>query len=130
MHREKGFTVIELIVVIILALAVSTLFFIQKQNISAASRDKQRKTAINAMYYDLEKVFYPKYHYYPDHIDSKNLTAVDPALFKDPNGYKVNQPQSSYHYLPSGCVSGKCQSYKLRTTLEKESDYVKQAAQN
>ncbi len=130
MRSQKGFTVIELIVVIILALAVATLFFIQKQNINAASRDKQRKTAINAMYYDLEKVFYPKYHYYPDHIDSKNLTAIDPDLFKDPNGYKVNNPKSSYHYLPSGCAKDKCQSYKLRTTLEKEADYIKYAAQS
>ena len=125
MHRQKGFTVIELIVVIVIALAVATLFFVQKQGVDMAARDKQRKTAINAMYYDLEKVFYPQNHYYPAQLNQKTLKAVDPSLLKDPSGQKVNQPKSDYRYLPSNCQGGKCQSYTLRTTLEKEADYIK-----
>lgn len=130
MHRQKGFTVIELIVVIILAFAVAVLFFVQKQNIQATSHDQQRKTAINAIYYDLEKVFYPQNHYYPSQINSSNLTAVEPNLFKDPSGQKINQPKSNYRYLPSGCVQDQCKSYILRTTLEKEADYTKHSKHN
>ncbi len=130
MHRQKGFTVIELIVVIIVALAVATLFFIQKQGVDMAARDKQRKTAINAVYYGLEKVFYQENHYYPSQINQKTLSVVDPSLFKDPSGEKINQPKSNYRYLPSSCIKDKCKSYTLRTTLEKEADYIKHSEHN
>jgi len=41
------------------------MFFVQKDNIQTIANDDKKKTAINAMYYGLEKVFYAKNKFYP-----------------------------------------------------------------
>lgn len=126
MHkRNSGFTVIELIIIIILIGFASIFVFIQKQNIEISANDKSRKTAINAMYYSLEEVFYPKNKYYPQSISSENLKSVDPDLFTDPDGIMINEANSSYTYKPINCTENKCKGYTLTSTLEKEADYVK-----
>ena len=89
MKHSKGFTVIELIVAIVIVGVTATLLLIQKNNFDAAKRDAERKIAINAMYYNLEEVFFEKNGYYPSTIDSKTLRAMDPALFTDPEGVKL-----------------------------------------
>lgn len=125
MKRTSGFTVIELLIVTVFLAFAAVLFFIQKNNLEVASRDAQRKTAINAMYYDLEEVFYAKNQYYPMSIDKSNLTALDPALLTDPEGNTVGSAKSDYRYEPTNCLNGKCKSYTLRANLENEADYVK-----
>jgi len=125
MKRSQGFTVIEIIVVILFLGVATTLLFIQKNNLAATQRDSQRKTAINAMYYNLEEVFYEKNGYYPSQIDSKTLRAIDPALFTDPRGTKMNDPSAEYHYDATDCQSDHCKGYKLSADLEKEASYVK-----
>jgi type II secretory pathway pseudopilin PulG len=125
MKRSHGFTVIEIIVIIAFLGVAMTVFFTQKANLSATQRDSQRKTAVNAMYYDLEEVFYAKNGYYPLKIDSHTLTAMDPSLFTDPNGVAINQPGANYRYEPTACDNDKCASYTLHASLEKEADYVK-----
>ena len=65
MPSKKGFTVLELMVVGAFAALLVVFFFIQKANVDAMSRDDQRKTAINAMYYALEEYYYPEFGYYP-----------------------------------------------------------------
>ena len=72
-RTQSGFTVIELIIVIVFLSAATILLLIQRGNLEAADRDDKRKTAINAMYYNLEEVFYAKNGYYPATIDEKNL---------------------------------------------------------
>ena len=123
--HSNGFTILELIFVIILASSASVIFFIQKNNIEVTARDNAKKTAINAMYYSLEEVFYPNNKYYPQTINSDVLKSMDPDLFKDPNGIKIGETGSTYTYEPKDCVENKCKSYKLKATLEKEADYVK-----
>jgi type II secretory pathway pseudopilin PulG len=125
MKNSRGFTVIELIVAIVFLLTAATVLFMQKNNLSAAQRDDQRKTAINAMYYNLEEVFFEKNGYYPSKIDSKTLRAMDPELFTDPDGFKMNEADSNYRYEGTNCDNDKCKSYTLRADLEKEADYVK-----
>jgi len=125
MKRSQGFTVIELIVAIVFVGAAATLLFIQRDNLEATHRDNQRKTAINAMYYNLEEVFYEKNGYYPSKIDSKTLRAVDPDLFTDPSGVKMNEAGSEYHYQSLNCDNDKCKSYKLTADMEKEATYTK-----
>jgi type II secretory pathway pseudopilin PulG len=125
-RTQQGFTVIELIVAIVFLAAATTLLFIQKSNLEATQRDSSRKTAVNAMYYNLEEVFFTKNGYYPSKVDSKTLRAMDPALFTDPNGFKMNDdPESAYRYDGTNCTNDKCKSYTLRADLEKEDDYVK-----
>jgi Tfp pilus assembly protein PilE len=50
--RSKGFTVIEILFVVLVVGAASIIFFVQKHNIEVSARDAQRKTAINAMFYE------------------------------------------------------------------------------
>lgn len=122
---SSGFTVIELFVIVILLGLASVLFFVQKNNVEVSARDQERKTAINAMYYSLEEVFYKANSYYPATIDATVLPSVDPELFTDPDGVKIGEADSEYRYEPTNCADDKCQSYSLRTTLENEADYVK-----
>jgi type II secretory pathway pseudopilin PulG len=125
MKRSNGFTVIEIIVAILFLATVTAILLVQKGNLNATTRDNERKVAINAMYYDLEEVFYAKNGYYPSSIDSKTLTAMDPSLFTDPSGVAMGQPSADYRYDGTDCTNTQCKSYTLRANLEKEADYVK-----
>jgi prepilin-type N-terminal cleavage/methylation domain-containing protein len=123
--KQRGFTVIELLVVIVLLLTLGVLFWIQKNNIETATRDDKRRTAINAMYYDLEEVYYPKHKSYPKTIDENVLTAMDKGLLTDPSGVKIGDAMSDYRYEPVNCNGDECGGYTLRSALENEADFVK-----
>lgn len=125
MKRSHGFTVIEIIVVILFLGVATALLLIQKENLAASQRDEQRKTAINAMYYNLEEVYFEKNGFYPAKIDSKTLRAVDPILFTDPMGVKMNEQDSEYRYSGNNCENEKCKGYTLSAELEKEATYTK-----
>jgi prepilin-type N-terminal cleavage/methylation domain-containing protein len=125
MKRKNGFTAIELIVVIILA-GIATIFFaFQKAASDALDRDSYSKTAINAMFYNLEEVFYAEQGFYPLTIGETNLRAMDPEFFTDPYGVNIGDTASSFTYEPAGCEEEKCAKYTLRARLEKENEYVK-----
>lgn len=126
MKKSSGFTVIELLIVIVVMAVGVWLFFSEKTTVEAVQRDSQRKTAINAIYYSLEEVFYDKNHYYPQAIDSKTLRAVDPVLFNDPYGTALGTSDSDYRYETTGCTTdGHCTGYTLQSNMERESAYVK-----
>jgi Tfp pilus assembly protein PilE len=125
MKHQRGFTVIELLVMIAFVAAAATIFMIQKNDIETGNRDKQRKTAINAMHYALEKAYFKELGYYPQKLDEKTLIAVDPSLLKDPKGKMIGEQGSDYRYEPNACAGGKCKGYMLRADLEKEQDYIK-----
>ena len=125
MRKKSGFTIIELLVVIAFASLALVLFFLQKANVDAMNRDKDRKTAINAMYYALEEGFYQQNGYYPETISESNLKVIDPQLFTDPSGLNVGEAGCSYTYIAANCEDGECKEYTLRATLEKEDDFIK-----
>ena len=125
MRKNHGFTVIELLLLIVVLGTLAMIFIIQKNNLDATTRDDKRKIAINAMYYNLEKVYYEKHGSYPAKIDSKTITAMDPKLFKDPDGVELGKSDSNYRYIPANCTDNACKIYTLRSTLEHEADYVK-----
>lgn len=126
MNRRNGFTTIEVVVVLLFAVVAAGLFYTQQAALQSASRDTTRKTAINAIYYNLEEVFYQQVEYYPQDIDSKTLRAMDPELFTDPNGYKLGDQMSDYEYVAEDCsLDGKCTSYTLSAQMESEAEYVK-----
>lgn len=127
MNRQRGFTVIEILVAIVFLVFAGTLFYVQKRDLAVAGRDNDRKTAINAMYYNLEEVYYTAHGSYPKTISAANLKAMDPELFKDPNGIAVGDQASNYRYEPSSCTDDVCQSYTLRASLEAEADFIKTA---
>ena len=130
MKSSRGFTVIELLVVIVFIAVASVVFFVQKNHVEVAARDEARKTAINAMYYSLEEVYFAENTAYPRTINAETLPSVDPALFTDPNGVKIGESASNYRYEGLNCNGDSCQSYKLRTILENEDDYVKKSRDN
>lgn len=126
MKKEfSGFTVIELVFIIVVLGIASIFFFVQKNNIEVMAADNAKKTAINAVYYGLEEVFYPANNYYPQSINSGVLKSVDPALFTDPDGIKLGSVGSAYTYSPTNCAYDQCKSYTLKTTLTNEADYIK-----
>ncbi len=123
---KRGFTVIELLVIIVVLGVGGWLFFNEKATANAVQRDSARKVAINAMYYNLEEVYFTEHQYYPTTIDSKTLRAMDPGLFTDPNGIKLGESGSNYRYDPTGCTTdGRCSGYSLRSSMEREADFVK-----
>ena len=130
MKSSRGFTIIELLVVIVFIAVASVVFFVQKNHVEVAARDEARKTAINAMYYSLEEVYFAENTAYPRTINAETLPSVDPALFTDPNGVKIGESASNYRYEGLNCNGDSCQSYKLRTILENEDDYVKKSRDN
>jgi len=126
MKQSRGFTVIELLFVLLLLGIGSWLFFSEKATVSATQRDSARKVAINSMYYNLEEVYYQQHTSYPASIDSKTLRAMDPALFTDPEGKKLGESGANYRYDGIGCTTdGACKGYKLSSSMEREGDYIK-----
>ncbi len=127
MKEQKGFTLIEVMIVGAFAALLVVLFFIQKANVDAMDRDDHRKTAINAMYYALEEYYAPSHDgYYPAEISEENLPVIDPQLFTDPFGTNLGIDGSSYSYEPANCDSeNRCKEYILRAQLEKEDVYIK-----
>jgi prepilin-type N-terminal cleavage/methylation domain-containing protein len=125
MKSSRGFTVIELLIVVALIATAGIIFFVQKNHVEVATRDESRKTSINAMYYSLEEVYFTANKSYPRTISAEVLPSVDPALFTDPNGVKIGEGSSNFRYEPINCTGDSCKGYTLRSTLENEDDYVK-----
>ena len=125
-HTSHGFTVIELVVVIAFLAIASVIFFAQKNNLEIGQRDETRKTAINAMYYSLEEVYFAQNKHYPRTLNEDVLPSVDPTLFKDTNGVMIGDSASEYRYEPVDCDGDKCLGYTLRADLENEADFIKQ----
>jgi len=123
--KKKGFTVIEIIFVLVVATVVAVLVITQTSSAEATMRDKERKTAVNAMYFQLINVYYKQNNYYPETISPELLTGMDPALFTDPRGILMGEAGSSYAYQASDCADNQCKAFKLTATLEKESPYIK-----
>lgn len=88
---QPGFTVIELIVVAIMLAVAGTLIFTQVNNLKIAHQDEQRKTAINAIHYALEEVYYAQNKNYPSTLTAEALPSVDPVLFTDPDGFTLGK---------------------------------------
>ncbi len=127
MNKKSGFTVIEVCVLVVFLVVAGAIFVIQKGELQQQFNDKTRKTAINAMYYNIEEVFYKQNGYYPKTINEKTLTAMDPNLFTDPLGVVLGEEGSQYRYEPTDCDGEKCQSYTLRADLDLEEDYIKKS---
>lgn len=126
MERKKGFTVLELIASIVFVGIFVVLFFFQKINADAMDRDEKRKVAINAMFYALEEGYHENNGCYPEKItEAETLPWIDPNLFTDPYGFLLWDDGGNYTYEGKNCEDGKCKSYELRSTMEREEDYIK-----
>lgn len=139
--KQKGFTIIELLIVIVVIGILATLVLNTFRGVQARARDTERKADLNALGTQLE-VYYTDHGYYPGGTDnsttpSQSITAdadvvvtlpgIDAGAVNDPNGNIVNVTTDAstvdpgtneYYYRPDGCTSGECTSFTLYTYLE------------
>ena len=125
-NYSKGFTVIELLVVAAFLGIAAIVFLVQTSTLRTEAANKEKRTAINAMYYSLEEGFYKEHAYYPETLSDDTLPTMDASLLTDPDGNKIGDAASAYRYETSNCQDGKCKEYTLRTTLRNEADYIKE----
>ncbi len=124
---KQGFTVIELIVMVVFLLTAGVVLLFQVQKINTENTNSQKKVAINAIYYSLEESYFPTNGYYPEYIDDETLKTLDSALLTDPQGVKLGESGSDYRYETKDCQDGQCSAYTLRAKLTGESDFVKES---
>jgi Tfp pilus assembly protein PilE len=123
--HQAGFTVIELIIFFVIMAVLAGFFILQKTDLQSSYDDQTRKTAINAMAYDLVEVYRPAQGYYPSSITADDFTVVPPELLFDPWGIEIGEIDSDYRYEGLDCNNeGKCQKFKLIAELEKEAEYI------
>jgi prepilin-type N-terminal cleavage/methylation domain-containing protein len=79
MKSSRGFTVIELLIVVVLFVVASIVFFVQKDHVEIAARDEARKTSINAMYYSLEEVYFKAHNAYPRTLTAETRPDGEPG---------------------------------------------------
>lgn len=133
--KQKGFTIIELLIVIVVIGILATLVLNTFRGVQARARDTERKADLNALATQLE-VYYTDNGHYPDgdgagggiDIDSTTLVGLDDGALTDPNqnalnigtGASTTDPgDNEYHYQPAGCnATGECTSFELYTYLE------------
>ena len=90
--RQSGFTIVELLIVIVVIGILATLVIVTFTGIQQKARNSQRQTDINAVDSHVE-AFYAQYGYYPTLKDLQTATFVstymkglDPDALVDPKG--------------------------------------------
>lgn len=136
---EKGFTIIELLIVIAIIIILAALVLNNFQGAQAKARDTQRVTDINNIHSKLEE-YYNENNFYPGTFTASTFPGIDGESLKDPKGQTVTinaavadataanavaNPGSgnNYLYVPYACTGtpAECEGYVLKTYVEKPS---------
>ena len=95
-NRSKGFTIVELLIVIVVIAILATLVIVTFTGIQQRARDSQRQTDVNAVASHLA-AFYADKGFYPtgDQLKSgtwvaANLKGLDPEALIGPKGSTTN----------------------------------------
>ena len=139
-RKESGFTIIELLIVIIVIGILATLVITTFSGIQRNARNRTREADINALHSQIE-YYYGQNGTYPTLANlndsdwrSTNLKGLDAEALKDPQGSAatlVDTPAAdSYAYAvsPANCDNGSggdCTSYVLTATYEGGGSFVK-----
>ena len=148
-HKNKGFTIVELLIVIVVIGILATLVIVTFTGIQQKARNSQSQTDINAIDSHVE-AFYAQYGFYPTLADvqtasfaSTYLKGLDPEALVDPKGGNVQGTTDASHYSyvagPSGTCTNTtattitggepqdngCTEFALTATLEGGSTYSK-----
>jgi prepilin-type N-terminal cleavage/methylation domain-containing protein len=156
-NKSKGFTIVELLIVIVVIGILATLVIVTFTGIQQKARNSQRQTDINAVDSHVE-AFYAQYGFYPTLADLESQTAttgfvpvflkgLDPEALRDPKqatgatiGATVGAAQYSYVAEGTGCtnttattitggspVDNGCTSFTLTAQQEGGGNYVKKS---
>ena len=138
-RKQAGFTIIELLIVIIVIGILATLVITTFSGIQRNARNRAREADINAIHSQLE-YYYGQNSKYPTLANlndpawrTANLKGLDSEALKDPQGTNdtvVGSPAAaaySYEVTPTGCNNAgtDCTGYTLIATYEGEGTFVK-----
>ena len=141
-QAQKGFTIIELLIVIAIIAILATLVLTNFQNAQAKGRDVARNTDINSIYTKLEE-YHNESGAYPQTFTADTFPGIDEGALTDPRGdNSINilaaqadeaaaitavtgattddsSSSSAYAYaaFPTGCTDD-CTGYVLGTYME------------
>lgn len=140
--KQRGFTIIELLIVIIVIGILATLVITTFSGIQRNARNRTREADVNALHSQLE-YFYGQQGYYPTLADmnddtwrSANMQGLDDGAISDPQDTAATPAlvaaaaASAYSYdiTPDTCdngAGGNCTSYILTATYEGGGSFVK-----
>lgn len=150
-NKESGFTIVELLIVIVVIGILAALVLNTFQGVQARARDTERTTDINAVHTHLE-VYYNDNAYYPSGVATATdclaadgatdiscvlstgggaaalFDGLDAEALDDPEGVTIDTTGTGdYQYAPGNCAAGTghCDDYVLTATLEDAADYTK-----
>src|SRR5690349_3400647 len=104
-NRSKGFTIVELLIVIVVIGILATLVIVTFTGVRKKARDSQRQTDINAVeshaqtYYAANDGKYPTLANLQDSAwVTANLKGLDAEALKDPKGGGIQGTSDASHY--------------------------------
>lgn len=146
-NKAKGFTIVELLIVIVVIGILATLVIVTFTGIQQKARDSKRKTDIGAIQSTLEN-YYGSNNTFPTLADlnssawqTANIKGFDPTALQDPKGSSptvaatASSTQYGYVVTPTGCSdattgnTNPCTNYVLTANLETGTNqtFVKQS---
>ncbi len=138
LKNSKGFTIIELLIVIAIIVILAGLVLNNFQGAQAKARDTQRITDINTLHSKLEER-YNEQGGYPSTLTVANFPGIDAGALEDADGNPptvtisddstaaaaitapTNAAEYQYNTWPTGCVDD-CEGYFLKTFVEKPAE--------
>ena len=147
LKKQKGFTLVELLIVIIIIGILATLVIVTFTGVQQKARDSKRQTDLNALDSHVE-AFYAQYGFYPTLADLQTATFLstymkgfDPNALQDPkgsSGIAAAASSTSYGYVASGtnCTNttattmptdNGCTSFVVTADLESGGTFVKKS---
>ena len=94
-RKERGFTIIELLIVIAIIGILATLVLTNFRGAQAKGRDTVRQNDINSMYQKLEEYYNDEGSYPTATFDTTLFPGIDEGAFDDPDGNAVSQSTPS-----------------------------------
>ena len=134
--KQTGFTIVELLIVIVLVGILSSLVFVGIGKSQMRGRDTERAADIDVIHAQLEE-YYTDKGAYPDTINRTLLPSLPPEVLVDPLGGSIQiyspvasqaaaqatanptgTPNYAYIPYPTGCGATNCRGYILKSLIE------------